>query len=72
MVFVKSSPTCAESMDGVLDQWSVEVVVIIYRNNSSVYVGYCVVNDILSVSKGCLELVKTSSPTIWDSTTGVW
>ena len=55
---MKSSPTCAESMDGVLDQWSVEVVVIIYRNNSSVYVGYCVINDILCFSKGCLELVK--------------
>ena len=44
-----------------MESWisGLEVVVIMYRNKSSVYTGYCVVNHILSVSKGCLEFVES-------------
>ena len=46
-------------MDGVLDHRGVKVVVVVNRNNSTVYVGYCLVNRILSVGEGSLEFIKT-------------
>ena len=46
-------------MDGVLDHRGVEVVVVVNRNNSTVYVGYCLVNRILCVGEGSLELIET-------------
>ena len=68
VVLVESSATCAESVNGVLDEWSVEVVVIIHRDNSPVYVRNC------NISERCLKFVKRfmSSPTTWDNTTDVW
>ena len=58
VVLVKSSTTSAESVDGVLNKWSVKTVIVIYGNNGLVYVRNRIIDDVLCFSEGCLKLVE--------------